>query len=166
MLPPLSGVRTPGRCRRRSGPQACPLRALLPPLVHPGVEDILQVDMGQPRRGHCPSSDTPPSAISASDRRGAGPLSDARRTAPSIRGRCCPRKPPHTTHPQHFPERVTITRPHHPFQGQSLEVLRQARMPGGLQFVLILPDGRRRAADVPVTSGADPQSPATTEPEL
>jgi Family of unknown function (DUF5372) len=38
---------------------------------------------------------------------------------------------------------VTITRPHHPFQGQSLEVLRQARMPDGLQFVLILPDGSK-----------------------
>ena len=38
---------------------------------------------------------------------------------------------------------MTITRPHHPFHGQSLEVLRQARMPGGLQFVLILPDGSK-----------------------
>src|SRR5471030_2171643 len=53
------------------------------------------------------------------------------------------RKPRHTTHHQHFPERVTITRPHHPFEGQPLEVLRQARMPTGLQFVLILPDGRK-----------------------
>ena len=38
---------------------------------------------------------------------------------------------------------MTITRPHHPFEGQSLEVLRQARMPNGLQFVLILPDGSK-----------------------
>ena len=38
---------------------------------------------------------------------------------------------------------MTITRPHHPFEGQSLEVLRQARMPAGLQFVLILPDGSK-----------------------
>jgi Family of unknown function (DUF5372) len=38
---------------------------------------------------------------------------------------------------------VIITRPHHPFQGQSLEVLRQARMPGGLQFLAILPDGSK-----------------------
>src|SRR6185503_7934558 len=53
------------------------------------------------------------------------------------------RKPRQTTHHQHFPERVTITRPHHPFHGQSLEVLRQARMPSGLQFVLILPDGSK-----------------------
>ena len=36
---------------------------------------------------------------------------------------------------------MTITRPHHPFHGQSLEVLRQVRMPAGLQFVLFLPDG-------------------------
>ncbi|MBZ5726311.1 MAG: Y4bD/Y4pK family protein [Acidobacteriia bacterium] len=53
------------------------------------------------------------------------------------------RTPRHTTHHQHFPERVAITRPHHPFHGQSLEVLRQARMPAGLQFVLILPDGSK-----------------------
>ena len=38
---------------------------------------------------------------------------------------------------------MTIIRPHHPFEGQSLEVLRQARMPYGLQFVLILPDGSK-----------------------
>ena len=38
---------------------------------------------------------------------------------------------------------MTVTRPHHPFHGQSLEVLRQARMIGGLQFVLILPDGSK-----------------------
>ena len=53
------------------------------------------------------------------------------------------RNPSHTTHLQRFPERVKITRPHHPFEGQSLEVLRQARMPDGLQFVLILPDGSK-----------------------
>ena len=118
-----------------------------------------------------------------------------------------PRKPPHTTHHQHFPERVTITRPHHPFQGQSLEVFRHARMPGGLQFVLILPDGSksmvsaewtdfesddcgpqtpqlvgsphdllrlrglvdmllRRAANLPVISGAGQESHATTESDI
>ena len=38
---------------------------------------------------------------------------------------------------------MTITRPHHPFQGQSLEVLRHARMRGRLHFVLILPDGSK-----------------------
>src|SRR5438477_4176673 len=49
----------------------------------------------------------------------------------------------HPTHHQHFPERITITRPHHPFEGQSLEVLRRVRMRAGLQFVLILPDGSK-----------------------
>ncbi|MBZ5612260.1 MAG: Y4bD/Y4pK family protein [Acidobacteriia bacterium] len=53
------------------------------------------------------------------------------------------RTPRHTTHHQRFPERVTITRPHHPFHGQSLEVLRQARMRGRLEFVLNLPDGSK-----------------------
>jgi hypothetical protein len=38
---------------------------------------------------------------------------------------------------------VTITRPHHPFEGQCLEVLRHARMRGSLLFVLILPDGSK-----------------------
>ncbi len=38
---------------------------------------------------------------------------------------------------------MTIIRPHHPFEGQSLEVLRHARMRGILQFVLILPDGSK-----------------------
>jgi len=46
-------------------------------------------------------------------------------------------------HPQDFPERATITRPHHPFQGQSLEVLRHAQMRGCLQLFLILPDASR-----------------------
>src|ERR1019366_7556775 len=36
-----------------------------------------------------------------------------------------------------------ITRRHHPFEGQSLEVLRHAHMRGSLQFVLILPDGSK-----------------------
>ena len=102
---------------------------------------------------------------------------------------------------------MTITRSHHPFEGQSLEVLRQARMPDGLQFVLILPDGSkslipagwtdfknpsvasqnpplvgslgdllglraltdallRRAADLPLRSGASQEGHATTESEL
>ena len=58
-------------------------------------------------------------------------------------GRPNARTPRHTTHHQHFPERVVITRPHHPFEGQSLEVLRKVRMPAGLHFVLILPDGSK-----------------------
>ncbi|HEY4930347.1 MAG TPA: DUF5372 family protein, partial [Terriglobales bacterium] len=56
---------------------------------------------------------------------------------------------------------MTITRPHHPFEGQSLEVLRQAHMRGRLQFVLILPDGSKSlipAEWTDFTTGA-PQTP-------
>jgi len=38
---------------------------------------------------------------------------------------------------------MIITRPHHPFEGQSLEVLRQALTTAGLQFVLILQAGSK-----------------------
>src|SRR3954447_716866 len=73
----------------------------------------------------------------------------------------CRRTPRHTTHHQHFPERVTITRPHHPFHGQSLEVLREAHMPSGLQFVLILPDGSKSLVPAEWTdfNTADSQPP-------
>src|SRR5439155_8268630 len=87
----------------------------------------------------------------------------ARPASSADHGQSCRRKPPHTTHHQLFPERVTITRPHQPFHGQSLEVLRQARMPAGLQFVLILPDGSKSLVpadwtDFKTSSGA-PQAP-------
>src|SRR5262249_10299930 len=72
---------------------------------------------------------------------------------------CCRRNLRHTTHRHHFPERVIITRPHHPFYGQSLEVLRQARMPAGLQFVLILPDGSKSLVPAEWTDFNTPISP-------
>src|SRR5215217_4788770 len=72
------------------------------------------------------------------DPRSAKPRTEAVRSVESYQ-----RKPRHTTHPQYFPERVTITRPHHPFEGRALEVLRQVRMPAGLQLVLFLPDGSK-----------------------
>ena len=75
---------------------------------------------------------------------------------------CCRRTPRHTTHHQHVPERVTITRPHHPFEGQSLEVLRQARMPAGLQFVLILPDGSKSLVPAAWTDFTTPAGPSQT----
>src|SRR2546429_9219423 len=81
--------------------------------------------------------------------------------ASATHDRCCQRTPRHTTHHQHFPERATITRPHHPFHGQSLEVLRQARMPAGLQFVLILPDGSKSLVPADWTdfkNASDPQA--------
>ena len=84
-----------------------------------------------------------PSAISGSAEVLVGRQLDAGGIAPSIRGPRCRRTPPHTTHHQDFPERVTITRPHHPFERLSLEVLRQVRMPAGSQFVLILPNGSK-----------------------
>ena len=44
----------------------------------------------------------------------------------------------HTKYDLHdFPERVTVTRPHHPLLNQHLEVLR----PGGQWLVVRLPDG-------------------------
>jgi hypothetical protein len=46
-----------------------------------------------------------------------------------------------TTH--YPPSKVTITCPHHPFQWQSLEVLRHTHRDGSLQFVRILPDGSK-----------------------
>ena len=53
------------------------------------------------------------------------------------------RKLPQTTHLRDYPERVTITRSHHPFEGGSLEVLRHAVRQERLYFVLILPDGSK-----------------------
>ena len=38
---------------------------------------------------------------------------------------------------------MTITRPHHPFQGKTLDVLRHANRQGRLLLVLVLPDGSR-----------------------
>src|SRR5271165_3348786 len=53
------------------------------------------------------------------------------------------RKPPHTTHHRDLPERVTIVRPHHPFEGRSLEVLRVTQRHDRLQLVVIIPDGSK-----------------------
>jgi hypothetical protein len=49
----------------------------------------------------------------------------------------------HTTHLEDLPERVTIVRRKHPFEGQSLAVLGQTHRQGRLHWVLILPDGSR-----------------------
>ncbi len=53
------------------------------------------------------------------------------------------RKPRHTTHHQHLPERVTVIRSHHPFEGKSLAVLGPTHRKGRLHLVLILPDGSK-----------------------
>src|SRR2546427_6289384 len=53
------------------------------------------------------------------------------------------RKQPHTTHLEGFPPSVTITRPHHPFEGQALAVLGWTHRNDQLHLVLVLPDGSR-----------------------
>ena len=53
------------------------------------------------------------------------------------------RKPRHTTHHQHLPQRVTVTRVRHPFEGKSLAVWQSIRRKGRMYLVLILPDGSK-----------------------
>src|SRR5215831_10120469 len=59
------------------------------------------------------------------------------------KGATCPRKPRHTTHHQHLPEKVTIVRTRHPFDGRSLNVVGKTHREGRLILVLILPDGSK-----------------------
>src|ERR1700687_296561 len=54
-----------------------------------------------------------------------------------------PRKLRHTTHHQDLPERVTVIRPRHPFEGRSLEFIRTMHRKGRLYLILILPDGSK-----------------------
>src|SRR5271165_855703 len=49
----------------------------------------------------------------------------------------------HTTHQQDLPERVTIVRACHPFEGKSLTVLGAIHRHGRLHLLLILPDGSK-----------------------
>ena len=49
----------------------------------------------------------------------------------------------HTTHLDGFPPSVTIIRPHHPFEGQTLELLGWSHRHNRLHLLLILPDGSR-----------------------
>ena len=53
------------------------------------------------------------------------------------------RTPRHTTHLKDLPEHVTITRPHHPFEGKTLPVFGLGRYRGKLHLTLILPNGSR-----------------------
>ncbi len=62
-------------------------------------------------------------------------------SAPSAES--CRRKPRHTTHHQHLPEKVTIVRARHPFEGRSLNLLGVMHRKGRLHLVLILPDGSK-----------------------
>ena len=70
-----------------------------------------------------------------------------------------PRKTPHTTHHQDLPERVTITRSHHPFETKTLEVLATIHRKGQLLLVLILPDGSKSMIPAEWTDFASPAQP-------
>ena len=83
----------------------------------------------------------------------------------------CQRKPRHTTHHQHLPERVTVIRARHPFEGRSLNVLGSMHRQGRLHLVLILPDGSKSLIPVDWTDLASPAQPqqvrsAQTAPTL
>ena len=70
------------------------------------------------------------------------------------------RKPLHTTHQQHLPERVTVIRARHPFEGKSLNVFRSTHRKGRLVLILILPDGSKSMIPADWTdlgSAAQPQ---------
>ena len=59
---------------------------------------------------------------------------------------CCRRTTRHNTHHHHldgYPKRVTVRRPHHPFDGQSLELFSAVSHQGEIKLVLVLPDGTR-----------------------
>jgi hypothetical protein len=60
-----------------------------------------------------------------------------------IRAKHCRRKLRHTTHHQHLPEKVTVLRLRHPFEGQSLAVWSTMQRKGRTILVLVLPDGSK-----------------------
>ena len=75
---------------------------------------------------------------------------------------CCQRKPRHTTHHQHLPEKVTIVRARHPFEGRSLNVVEGTHRKGRLHLVLILPDGSKSLIPADWTDLALPAQPHST----
>jgi len=62
----------------------------------------------------------------------------------------------HTTRHQHLPEKVTIVRTRHPFEGQSLHVFGAMHRKGRLLLVLILPDGSKSLVPADWTDLASP----------
>ena len=56
---------------------------------------------------------------------------------------CCRTNLRHTTCYQHLPEKVTVVRSRHPFEGRSLNVFGAMHRKGRLLLVLILPDGSK-----------------------
>src|ERR1039458_3880336 len=59
-----------------------------------------------------------------------------------------------------YPKQVTIVRPRHAFEGQSLEVLGWLRRDGELQLTLVLPDGTRSLIPAAWTDLQTTQTPA------
>ena len=70
----------------------------------------------------------------------------------------------HTTHLEDLPERVTIVRQKHPFEGRSLAVLGQTHRDDRLQFVLILPDGSKALVPAEWTEVGSSTHQAPTQP--
>jgi len=70
-----------------------------------------------------------------------GPSSRFCLAAPNVGS--CRKTLRHTTHHQDLPERVTIVRARHPFEGKSLAVLGSIHRHGRWNLLLILPDGSR-----------------------
>ena len=68
----------------------------------------------------------------------------------------------HTTHHQDLPERVTVTRVCHPFEGKALAVWQSIRRQGRTYLVLILPDGSKSMIPVEWT---DLATPAASKPD-
>ena len=83
-----------------------------------------------------------------------------------VRGQCCRRNLRHTTCHQHLPERVTILRPRHPFEGKSLSVFGAMSRKGRLLLVLILPDGSKSLIPADWTDLASPTQTAPTATTL
>jgi len=114
-----------------------------------------------PRLAEPPASPTPPTATSRATepfrhRPAVPPFPTRYDAAP------CRRKPPHTTHHQHLPEKVTIVRARHPFDGRSLNVVEGMHRKGRLHLVLILPDGSKSLIPADWTDLALPtQRPST-----
>ena len=74
----------------------------------------------------------------------------------------------HTTHLKDLPKHVTITRPHHPFEGKTLPIFGVRRFQGKLHLMLILPNGSRSLIPTEWTDlGASQQTaPASTNLNL
>jgi Family of unknown function (DUF5372) len=62
----------------------------------------------------------------------------------------------HTTCHQHLPEKVTVIRPRHPFEGKSLDVFRVMKCKGRLLLTLILPHGSKSLIPADWTDLASP----------